>query len=557
MVHLPQLAAGPFPSRAVKRALYLFGSVLLIGLVTGCNGASQALTALPGGIGGTLPVSADPSTVTTDKGVVHGTASGQLIKFLGIPYAAPPTGALRFAAPQPRVAWTTTLQTNAYGPKCPQGALTNEDCLYLNIYEPVPTGTALPVYMWIHGGGFAAGSGADNDGSLLAASGVIVVAINYRLGALGYLANAAFDDGTSNVGNYGLEDQQAALRWIKANIAAFGGDVNNVTIGGGSAGAMSVCNHLASPASAGLFKRGIVESGPCAFNWQTQATAKATGARVAAQLGCSGANPAIAACLRGATVSALSAATRTQPSSSLFPSYGGADMPNEPRTAMGKYPLLLGGTELEVAAFVRAPGPATEADYESALTAVYGSAEPGVLNEYPASNYSPAYTYTSYGLALAQAETDYAPVPGSEEIEFCYDVLTWSLAASANSAPLYAYEFNDPASAGFTGSPGPMHGAELPYLFGPGTNPFTGAPGPPLSAASQTLSNAMVQYWTNFIKTGNPNGSGLPNWPSYSGPITAMQLVPGAVGTGKDTSAEHHCSFWNSQGFALSKTRSP
>lgn len=535
--------------------LCLFGSVLLIGLAAGCSGATHALSALPGG-GGTLPVSSDPTTVTTDKGVVHGTASGPLIKFLGIPYAAPPTGALRFAAPQPRAAWTTPLQTNAYGPKCPQGALTNEDCLYLNIYEPVPTGAALPVYMWIHGGGFAAGSGADNDGSLLAASGVIVVAINYRLGALGYLASAALDDGTGNTGNYGLEDQQAAMRWIKTNIASFGGDVNNVTIGGGSAGAMSVCNHLASPGAAGLFKRGIVESGPCAFNWQTLATAKATGARMAAQLGCSGTNAAIAACLRSATVASLTTASRSQPSSSLFPSYGGADMPNEPRTAIGKYPLLLGGNELEVGAFVRPPGPATEADYETALTSVYASSEPWVLNEYPASNYTAAYGYTSFGLALAQAETDYAPVPGSEEIEFCYDVTTWSLAQAANGAPVFAYEFNDPASSGFTGSPGPLHGAELPYLFGPGFT-FTGAPGPPLSAASQTLSTAMVQYWTNFIKTGNPNGGGLPNWPAYSGPTTAMQLVPGAVSTGKDTTAEHHCPFWNSLGFALSKGRQP
>jgi len=537
------------------RALYVIGSVLAIGLA-GCGGASHAFTAIPGGTGGSLPVSSDPTTVTTDKGVVHGTASAQLIKFLGIPYAAPPTGALRFAAPQPRAAWTTTLQANAFGPSCPQGPLTNEDCLYLNVIEPVPSGTALPVYMWIHGGGFAAGSGAANDGSLLAASGVIVVTINYRLGALGYLANAALDDGTGNSGNYGLEDQQAAMRWIRTNIVAFGGDVNNVTIGGGSAGAMSVCNHLASPGAAGLFKRGIVESGPCAFNWQTQATAKATGARIAAQAGCTGTNAAVVACLRSASVASLAAAGRAQPSSSLFPSYGGADMPSEPRTAIGKYPLLLGGNELEVGAFVRAPGPATETDYEAALTTVYGSSEPWVLNEYPASNYTAAYGYTNYGLALAQAETDYSPVPGDEEIEFCYDVTTWSLAQTANGAPVFAYEFNDPASSSFTGAPGPEHGAELPYLFGPGVT-LTGAPGPPLSPASQTLSNTMIQYWSNFIKTGNPNGSGLPNWPAYSGPATAMQLIPGAVSTGKDTSAEHHCAFWDSLGFALSKNRQP
>jgi para-nitrobenzyl esterase len=167
---------------------------------------------------------------------------------------------------------------------------------------------------------------------------------------------------------------------------------------------------------------------------------------------------------------------------------------------------------------------------------VYAASAPLVLAEYPASNYAPTYSYTSYGLALVQAETDYAPIPGLEPIEFCYDVETWSMGAAANGAPLYAYEFNDPASTSFFGSPGP-------------------GVAPPLPAASQTLSNTMVQYWTNCIKLGNPNGTGLPNWPPYSGPTTAMQLIPGAVGTGKDTTAEHHCAFWNSNGFVLSLGR--
>jgi para-nitrobenzyl esterase len=533
-------------------------ATLSIGLF-GCGGTTSSV--LAGVKSMTLPVPSDPTTIATSLGTVHGMQSGSLIKFLGIPYAAPPTGALRFKAPQPRAAWTTTLQATAFGPECPQsapgggGQTTTEDCLYLNIYEPAPTGTALPVYMFIHGGGFSGGSGEEYDGTWLAEQGVIVVTINYRLGIFGYLALPALDDGTGDTGNYGLEDQTAALKWIKTNIAAFGGNVHNVTVGGESAGAMSTCQQLVSPAAQGLFVRAIVESGPCSFNWHTLANAEATDAGVPATVGCSGTNAAVAACLRSATLATLLSAQSSAPNEAFWPSVGGADIPVQPRTGFTKYPLLLGGNNAELGIAAARNPPTSEAAYESDLTAQYGSYEPDVLQVYPASNYPNTVPegWNSYTQALVHAETDFDPLPGSPEIVFCNDVTTWNLAAQAGS-PLYAYEFNDPNAPGSGATPeGPIHTSEMQYLF-PGASGGAGSEAT-LTGASAALSQTMVSYWTNFMKTGNPNGGSLPAWPAYTTPASAMQLVPSAVAAGTDTNAEHNCAFWNGLDFALSRAR--
>lgn len=521
-------------NRSTAPAVLRVAALVVAALLAGCGGA-HGPSSIP------APSLGDPTLVTTDKGSVRGALTASARQFLGIPYAAPPTGSLRFAAPQPRAAWTRPQDATKAGPVCPQtGQTTTEDCLYLNVWTPWPASGSLPVYVFVHGGGFALGGGSLYDGTALATSGnVVVVTVNYRLGIYGFLANPALDDGSGNTGNYAIEDQQAALRWVKTNIAAFGGDPNTVTLGGESAGAMSTCMQLASPGANGLFARAVVESGPCAFNWQTLQQVETQEAGIPASLGCTGSNAQIAACLRSSTLSIpqVLSVQGSVPRATLFPTVGGADTPNEPRTALGKLPLLLGGNNIEAGFFITAP-PTTLAAYESALQQVYGANAGAVEAQYPFASYPSGY------LALADAQTDYDPRPGQPQVVWCLDVRTFQLQAST-AAPIYAYEFNDP-NAPIPNRPtstGPVHTAELPYLF-PGNG------GAVLPSGSSSLTNAMLGYWTNFIRTGNPNGNGLPVWPAYHTFTDVLQLAPNAIQTGVDVNAEHKCSFWNSLGFA-------
>ena len=258
----------------------------------------------------------DVGVVRTSMGTLRGMAASDYRLFQGIPYAAPPVGPLRWQLPRPAARWSGMLDASKPGPQCMQdtgrdprvGKPTSENCLTLNVWTPPrgQRGDKRPVMVWIHGGGFVNGSGDIYHSRSLAAKGhIVVVTVNYRLGALGFLAHPSLGP-PGDVGNYGLADQQAALRWVRDNIAAFGGDPRKVTIAGESAGGMSVCDHLVAPGSAGLFRAAIIQSAPC----QAQADL-ANGQRhsvdYAASTGCR--NPAtIAVCLR-----ALPAATLDRP----------------------------------------------------------------------------------------------------------------------------------------------------------------------------------------------------------------------------------------------------
>ena len=216
--------------------------------------------------------SGDELRVATESGVVHGEKDGTIRHFLGIPYAAPPVGPLRWKPPQRAPAWQGTRDATVVGTQCPQtlsysGASYDEDCLFLNVWTPSGAHD-LPVMVWLHGGAFIFGSGGDKyyDGSKLAQHGVVVVTINYRLGVLGFLAHPALDvedPSFPSSGNYGLLDQEAALAWVQRNIAAFGGDPKQVTLFGESAGGFSTCVQYLSSHTAGLFERAIAESGLC------------------------------------------------------------------------------------------------------------------------------------------------------------------------------------------------------------------------------------------------------------------------------------------------------
>ncbi len=521
-----------------RQSLNLLAAVSVASMLAACGGGSDDSTA-----------SSDPTLVVTDKGTVQGVERGSVITFLGIPYAAAPTGALRFKAPQPREPWTTTLQAKAPGNDCPQiprGATTmigNEDCLYLNVTVPKTSTAKKPVLVMLHGGRLLFGRGASYDGSWLAAAGdVITVSVNYRLGILGFLAHDALESAAGDSGMYAVQDQQAALKWVRRNIAQFGGDPDNVTLGGLSAGAMSTCFHLVAPESQGLFVRGIVESGPCAFNWATIQEKKTAEASLPKQLGCSGSNAEIAACLRSSSLDVANLMTvqntvaNVLGAGSAF-SVGGTVAPVQTRTGLGKVPLLLGFMMVE-----RGNQPLadpTEAGYLSALQGIYGATNASfVKDQYPSSG-----SYLAGVTAYSQALSDYNPTPGLAEIAACLNVRSYQLTREAGGT-IFGWEFGDVAAGNIT------HTMNEQYLYPLFSDTFPPA-GKALSAPSQALSDVMVKYWANFIRNGNPNGTGLPAWPAFTSPTDVMQLRPGAIGTGTDVDSEHKCAFWRSIGYAL------
>ena len=493
-----------------------------------------------------LGATGDPAVVQTDKGAVRGTLVNGVRVFLGIPFAAPPVGPLRFSAPKPAAAWTGVRDALQAGPECPQagspGQDTTEDCLYLNVWAPAGA-SKMPVLVFIYGGGFVLGNGAAYDGSLLAATGkIIVVTLNYRNGIFGFLANAALDSRGTATGNYGIEDQQAALHWVQRNIGNFGGEPRNVTLGGESAGAMSTCANLAAPNSSGTFARAIVESGPCAAPLPTLSSTEARQATIPVQLGCSSTGAQLAACLRSPELTIAKILAVQQAVGRVFvPSVEGDDIPVQPRTYLGRVPLLLGGNRIEAGYTILLNPPATATDYQAALQRDYGAQADAIAAQYPAGK------FPTPGFALTAVETDSAPTPF---ISICSDVASWRLTRATGGYPIYAYEFNDPNAYAFTGVKGPVHTAELPYLFANWNNVAPPA-GKGLAAASQTLSTTMLGYWRNFVTNGNPNGPGLPDWPAYKLDTDVLQLAPNAIQTGTDVGTEHKCPFWNSLGRSL------
>src|SRR5271154_6227059 len=244
--------------------------------------------------GGRAAAGASGPVAGTANGAVRGLASGAVDEFLGIPYAAPPVGPLRWRPPQPAARWSGVRGATQFAPHCPQlaspfgVASTSEDCLFLNVFTPShqPPGAGSPVMVWIHGGALVTGESNDYDPTKLVEDGVTVVTINYRLGALGFLAHPALADANGQSGDYGLEDQQAALRWVQRNIASFGGNPHNVTIFGESAGGLSTLSQVASPQAKGLFEKAIVESGSYNLTQASLSSAEAAGTAFAAKAGC-------------------------------------------------------------------------------------------------------------------------------------------------------------------------------------------------------------------------------------------------------------------------------
>jgi len=496
----------------------------------------------------------DAPIVTIAGGRVRGlTVAGGYV-FCGLPYAAPPTGNLRWRPPRPPAGWEGVRDATRFGPSAPQPpnpALTgptSEDCLYLNVYTPTLGGNGdggLPVLVWIHGGRFTLGAGRDYDGTKLAANGIVVVAINFRQGALGFLAHPALaPEPGGPSGNYALMDQQAALRWVQDNVARFGGDPQNVTLAGQSSGGLSVLAHMISRGSRGLFHRAIVQSGvgPWALMQQSLAAAEASGEAFAAKAGCP---DQTADCLRSLPVADL---VSNFPGAAVpIPVDGEVlEEPLETALAAGRFahvPVLNGTNHDEERVFISAgvavtgtvvpvPQPVTAESYQQVIASVLGV--PAVRASEIAAEY-PLTAYASATVAVSALVGDANFACPALQLD------VWS----SQWAPTFAYEFNDDSAPLRFDRPvaGPRvatHKSEWPYLFDLPDAPFQ----EPFSPDSQVLAASMRASWASFAASGNPSTADVP-WPAFDADSMQMlSLVPPRPQVERDFAARHHCAFW-------------
>jgi para-nitrobenzyl esterase len=481
-----------------------------------------------------------PNQVKTENGLVEGTTEESgIFAFKGVPFAAPPVGELRWKEPQPVRNWQGVRQANQFGPRPMQRAIfgdmnfrsngMSEDCLYLNVWTPAPAGEGrLPVLVYFYGGGFVAGDGSEPryDGESMARRGIVAVTVNYRLGAFGFLAHPELTKESPHKasGNYGLLDQAAALRWVQQNIAAFGGDPNKVTIAGESAGSYSVSAQMASPLAKRLIAGAIGESGSLLSLQPTVTLAQAeeNGVKFATMVGANS-----LAALRALPAEQLLEATAKPETPRFSAIVDGYFFPKSPAAIFAageqaRVPLLAGwnSEEMNYRALLGQEKPTPE-NYKKAVEKLYGERAQEVLKLYPGATEE----------EVMQSATDLA---GDRFIGYS----TWKLLdlhSQTSGQPVYRYYYTRPrpamtpemgdAAPGLAGgvvrgsdasamkvppARGAVHSAEIEYAMGNlGTNKVYA-----WTPEDYKVSEIMQGYFANFIKTGNPNGPGLPNWPA-------------------------------------------
>jgi para-nitrobenzyl esterase len=455
-------------------------------------------------------------TVLSEQGLVQGVPSrvNGVTMFLGLPYAAPPVGALRWQAPQPPSGWDGVRTADTFGNRCIQtrpypdmiwnSAMESEDCLYLSIWSPVG-GRDLPVMFWIHGGGFLSGSGDEerHDGAVLASKDVVVVTINYRLGALGFLAHPDLSAEASHraSGNYALLDMIAALKWVRSNIAGFGGNPGNVTLFGESAGSYAISSLMASQLASGLFHRAIGVSGAQVSGFRsgimTLPEAEREGLKWVQSMGAAGLDD-----LRALPAEKLVEATPQEADlfSPVVDRYVLSESPDAAFSAgrQSDIPLMAGWTSAEQKWI----------NYSlEEFLAARDELFPGARNEaariYPAGSDSEAYR-----MGITMASDSWVVFPTWRWLE---------LHEATSSSPVYRFLFDQVQASGVepvpADDPGAAHATDIPFVFH--TLDFLGRP---VSAGDKVTADLMGSYWTNFARSGNPNGEGLPEWPRYTGP---------------------------------------
>lgn len=516
------------PVRALRIAILSWA-------VLGCSAAVESSS---------QPLAAPVSTslqLHIEQGDIEGrSVEGDVRSFLGIPYALPPIGELRWRAPQPHPGWQGTRDAAHWSARCPQAAshgapnaFEAEDCLYLNVWAP-RVASGLPVMVWIHGGGNTDGSASDEgtNGKWLAGRfDVVVVSVNYRLGVLGFFAHPELAAEGGRPGNQGLRDQQLALTWVEHNIAAFGGDPNNVTIFGESAGATDVCLQLAAPASRGLFQRALAESGSCTTRRKFASEASTYATALAERTACP-ADDALA-CLRAKPLPDLftAADALVAQGASFGPIVDGDFIPDQPRNLydrreIAQVPLLIGSNTDEGTGFVmNIGGLVDDQSYLEALRQRLTAPPDQVAALYPPSAFRDAQN--PYQAALARAWGDGRLVCPTLDV---------AIRTAATGAPVFMYNFDIPLD-GPGGAWGAAHATEIAYVFGTAPN-FT--------PEQAFVSQRMQRYWTQFAKTGDPNLPDLQTWPRF-GTSADVRLNFGVETSVVNGFRARECEFWREQ----------
>lgn len=489
------------------RKLTLLASVFALALA----GASLSTNAFSTG-----------DTVRVEGGMISGTTADGVRSFKGVPFAAPPVGELRWKAPQPVIAWEGTRKCDAFGPQCPQAPYPqasmyysppqkqSEDCLNLNVWTAARPGEKRPVMVWIHGGALTRGSGSTwvYDGTAFAKKGVVLVTINYRLGPLGYLAHPELTAESPNhsSGNYGVLDQIAALKWVRKNIAAFGGDPGRVTIFGESAGSWSVNVLVASPLAKGLFHHAIGESGgqfgPGVYLKEDRnklTSAEKNGTAFAKACGAESLSA-----LRAVPAEKIVDVFNNDAEGKKFrtaPNVDGWVLPDEIRNIFAKgkqndVAVIVGSNANEMTTLtVPATVPKTLDDYRKRIAAQYGEATSEFEAFYP---------------AKTDADVAKAYLDSLRDVAFTLPMRTWARMTATGRSKAYLYFFTHVAPNPNSKYLGAYHASEIAYVFD-NLNRQNSL----LTETDSKLAEVMSAYWVNFATTGNPNGKGLPQWSPY------------------------------------------
>ena len=534
------------PHSRITLALTSVG-IMVAALLSGCTSDSPASSDSPGstdssGSAGNSDTSS-ALVVDTPDGAVQGVVVGEAEAFYGLPFAKPPVYDAMWTAPADPEPWEGTRDARKQAPAClqfePTGVTnaqpTSLDCLYLDVYRPkdIAAGEKLPVMVFYHGGGNTQGSGVLYGGQTLAErERVILVSTNYRLGASGNFALAALNaEDPSTGGAFALLDQIKALDWVHRSIESFGGDPNNVTIFGQSAGAQAVCKLLVAPGSEGLFHKAIVQSIGCAMNLgiADQETAEAASETYAEALGCPAGDDQLN-CLRYAWPAAMVTAFSDAKPMSIV---GSGALPVAPSAGISegswhKVPVIVGSTRWESRLFRQADHAITAEQYEAEVRETYGDNAERVLATYPEANYESPFQ------ALSALGTDTMMACAAEDNAVMFN---------GQGVPTYKYEFDDPTSPTLFGfqpegvDMASAHSAELAYLFD-----FT-LGDRPLTDDETKLAHTMQDYWAAFARDGVPTSEGAAEWPAYTAdnPVT-LSLGP-TITTIDDFTTVHNCDL--------------